>query len=618
MDTVSIENTEVKEAIRYIEDQAYTALLAYREPVRSGEISGAIGNDKYSAKLVRHVLAASSRFAKIDRRWDIEVRYEDKQRTVERVLNEIIAMYGHPMTIPQIALEISSVYERPADYYEPMLQRILADEERYFVTANNQYGLRSWLLEITSDAADEILFDNGIDAEYIQSLEDQAAKVDWTSGCNANIIIDFINNVGNPVDNNALGFFYWRAIGDGFDPIEAFDALFQNDGLIWLSDIKWATKDIINKYDEMLADLADRLVEEIEEAAPASVENAAVEEDIAPTLSLTISERDLDEVSQIVSSKGGGRLPEILENIFEISPRDPVYTVAAEGLSDAMRADPRFIWLGTDRWAMANTIPAYVKEMPEELTIPTFNFETPEGERIDVELDDEGLEGALATEIHNLLVQDVKDCDSITEQEKLPASDFAKCVITKHHKELGTFPLCQIPRKFFPMGPAVIQLTFTSGTKHEDMWLNRETGIIYNMDSWYTDEMPESGAVFELAKTGRQDEYTFTYNNDTDPLAFVGPGRIEDLMALAEEAKEQNLTTYDVMCKIMQDHRKGTPFVTLFTEVNIVRRTTRRLVASILSSYYAFYQRPKSALWQFDEKKENQGFKKAKRKYIRK
>ena len=72
------------------------------------------------------------------------------------------------------------------------------------------------------------------------------------------------------------------------------------------------------------------------------------------------------------------------------------------------------------------------------------------------------------------------------------------------------------------------------------------------------------------------------------------------------------------MNRIMPYHRKGVPFVTLFTEVNIVRRTTRRLVASILSSYYAFYQRPKSALWHFDEKKVDQGFKKAKRKYIRK
>ncbi len=72
------------------------------------------------------------------------------------------------------------------------------------------------------------------------------------------------------------------------------------------------------------------------------------------------------------------------------------------------------------------------------------------------------------------------------------------------------------------------------------------------------------------------------------------------------------------MRRLMPYHRKGVPYVTLFTEVNLVRRTNRRLVASILSSYYAFYQRAKAALWYFDEKKVDQGFKKAKRKYVRK
>jgi hypothetical protein len=38
----------------------------------------------------------------------------------------------------------------------------------------------------------------------------------------------------------------------------------------------------------------------------------------------------------------------------------------------------------------------------------------------------------------------------------------------------------------------------------------------------------------------------------------------------------------------------------------------------VLSSYYAFYQKPNTALWMFDEKKVDQGFKKAKRKYVRK
>ena len=169
-----------------------------------------------------------------------------------------------------------------------------------------------------------------------------------------------------------------------------------------------------------------------------------------------------------------------------------------------------------------------------------------------------------------------------------------------------------------PAGPHLIELTLIGAEKKSDVWVNRDTGLIYGMDKWYAEEMPESGAVFNLEKTSKADELKFVYNNATDPLVFIAPNRIQELDELAAEAQENDLSTFDLMTRIMPYHRKGSAFVTLFTEVNLVRRTTRRLVASILSSYYAFYQKPKSALWHFDVKKEDQGFKKAKRKYVRK
>ena len=58
--------------------------------------------------------------------------------------------------------------------------------------------------------------------------------------------------------------------------------------------------------------------------------------------------------------------------------------------------------------------------------------------------------------------------------------------------------------------------------------------------------------------------------------------------------------------------------MTLWAEVNVIRRTTRRVVASNLASYHAFYQRPPgSDVWIFDERKVTQGRKKTKRKYLR-
>ncbi|MGB9586808.1 MAG: hypothetical protein ACPL7O_01375, partial [Armatimonadota bacterium] len=446
MNNVTFENPIEREAIRYLEDQAYEALLGYKEPVRSAEIVAAIGKDLYSSKLIRHALAASDRFCQIDRRWDLNARYEDKQKPVERILTRIIQNYGRPMTVQQVANELASVYERPTDYYETVAARMLENKTRYFHISGGLYGLREWLLEITSSDEKDIIFDNDLDTSEIETLEKTAAKVNWTSSDIVAIVTKFIDLTKTPVSNKVVDFFLWRAVGDALDPVEVFDKLYHSKELVWFSDSRWAVQSMVDEYDRILVEMADHLAEEIIEEAPQTViEKAEVTEEVAPTLSLTISERDLDEVAQIVSATGEARMPTILETIFEISPREAVYAVAAEGLAEAMRADPRFTWVGTDRWRMTETIPAHVKEVPPELAIPRLYFETLEGEPMEVELEDEGLEGGLDKEIHNPLVQDVGDQDPITELDELPPMDSVRCVLKRHHKRLGTFPLCQIP-----------------------------------------------------------------------------------------------------------------------------------------------------------------------------
>jgi len=69
----------------------------------------------------------------------------------------------------------------------------------------------------------------------------------------------------------------------------------------------------------------------------------------------------------------------------------------------------------------------------------------------------------------------------------------------------------------------------------------------------------------------------------------------------------------------MQEHHSGVDFIRLWSEVNIVRRTSKRLVASLLSGYHCFYarQRGKNWLWRFDANRVDQGFMRQKRKFVR-
>lgn len=618
MNTAVVENKTEAEAIRYLEDQAYVAMLGYKEPVRSGDIGGALENDKYTSKLIRHVLASSPRFTQIDRKWDLEMRYEDKQVPVERVLRELIKTCGRPMLTCQIANELSQVYERPAEYYESYLARVLSDTDKFFRTSDDRYGLSEWLLLVDSDDEEDVIFDNDLSEEQIAALEPQATKAGLGSEAVGTMVAKFVEGMGSAVDHRYLSFFRWRAVGESFDPVAFFEELYHNKNLVWLTAHSWVTKKMADGYDDLLASMADRIAEELMEEAPAeTVQKAEVDEDLPPVLSLTISDADLEEVVSIIKETGESRISTILDRIFEISPRDREYAIASEGLNDAMRTDPRLTWVGTERWRMASTVPDYVSQVPEALAISKLSFETMDGDQIDVEIEDDGLEGGLDKEIHSALVQDVGDEDEVTKKDMAAKGKSVRCVLKAHHHKLGTFPLCQIPKSFFPFGAPLLELTLIDGDTRRNVWANRDTGLMYDMGDWYTDDMPESGAVFELAKTDKPDQFQFVYKDETDPLVFVPQPRVEELLDLSAEAGDK-YSVYELMQRIIGHHTKGVPFVTLFTEVNLVRRTSRRMVASILSSYYAFYQRGKSALWLVDEKKVDQGFKKAKRKYIRK
>ena len=77
------------------------------------------------------------------------------------------------------------------------------------------------------------------------------------------------------------------------------------------------------------------------------------------------------------------------------------------------------------------------------------------------------------------------------------------------------------------------------------------------------------------------------------------------------------MATFDIACEILAHYPKGIDFVQYMSEVNIVRRVTRRKLASILSNYYCFVQKPGQPLWRFDAKKRDLGTDRAKRKYIK-
>ncbi|MBC8103654.1 MAG: hypothetical protein H7Z41_13845 [Cytophagales bacterium] len=187
-----------------------------------------------------------------------------------------------------------------------------------------------------------------------------------------------------------------------------------------------------------------------------------------------------------------------------------------------------------------------------------------------------------------------------------------------HHKDIGTFPLCQVLDGFFPGDAPVVEIVVRdpSGTAH-DVVVNNEVRLAFNLFGLYEFLEADSGAAFLLHKTARPYEFRFEPVED-EARAFIPSQRMGELLALREQAEEGgDMATFDIACEVLAHYPKGLDFVEAITEVNVVRRVTRRKLASILSNYYCFVQKAGQDQWRFDAKKRELGTDRAKRKYLK-
>jgi hypothetical protein len=185
------------------------------------------------------------------------------------------------------------------------------------------------------------------------------------------------------------------------------------------------------------------------------------------------------------------------------------------------------------------------------------------------------------------------------------------------HRELGTFPLSQIPTGWIEADPTVQEIILIDPAGRQlQCWANMQARLIFGLIDWFYEQQVESGSVFSLTKTPKPNVFEFAWLDQTDPVVYITSQRMEELRTL--QAESEAMSTLEILQTVMTHWPKGADFLTLLWEVSVVRRSSRRLVASLLSSYACFYQRSGSPVWHYDAKKVEQGFDKSKRKFVQK
>jgi hypothetical protein len=606
----------------FLTQKLYQAIVAHGEPAKLADIQKSLEDDSISLGLIKQGLVNHpQRFVQVDRRWDVSTRYLDRQRPAIKILEEILTTFGSPMAAWDAAHELGLVFHRSTEGQQNTAERLLTSSATFFPVlagTETKYGLSSWLLDVQDSykTNDDLLFFNFLPSDALKPFE--SLSLDWETdpAVSASKVIAATSGKPAIVDNRLLLALAYIKVGDDFEARSMYSAFLKAEDLVALPGHRWTNTAGLTQLRDQFRKLGQAIAEN-------PVEDETEAETAVP---LSVTEQDLTEIERILndSTEKAVHAVELLDQLYETSPGDPTFDVDIQTLAAALNlASDKFEWVGYDSYRPIDTLPPFIGQVPESLQFPVVPLvETPEGEVQDQMIEDEGFERGLEREILSPFAQDVNDQEpaehTIWPNGETAASESVRLVLKAHHKEIFTFPLVQIPSGFIALEPKVVEITLRdiSGRSYQ-AFADNETQLLYGLGLFdlYADVIADSGAVITLQKTSTPGEFLFINKNETDPEIYITPERLQFLQDYRAEIESgPSAATYDLVKYILEHSNAAMTFLSILTELNVIRRVRRRQLASILSAWSGFSVRAGS--WTFDAKKAVQGFNKSKRKYM--
>lgn len=573
------------------------------EVVKPSEISEQLTDKGVSLATVRSLLASNpDRFAYNERRWIPAARLSSHGRPFTQALKAMVARFGAPMPVGLATIELSRTLGRHEDDVENTIRRITENDDTIFLTRDDHVVLAESVFAASDESPERAFALYGVSQIEVEEVQKALADFDWR---HEDAIVLALEKTA-PVSVKALGAAAWAALNPP-DPKshhlyhwKAFNAeLLSVPGFVASVDGKLYPETETKTWLATAAKLAENLdaVIEVEDAAP-----------------LELKAEDIDTcVHAVLDAEESVTATKLLETKFEVTPSVKTFPDDLQNVQNALNADSRVWWVGGDRYRKPDSAPDFVETIPEPFYFVQTELTQEDGEPVDVTLSDEGLSSSLRKLIVHPLATDVLDEEILAAPKTMPEQ--LRLVLKPAHRELGTFPMSQFPTGWFTTDPNLQELIFVNPQGEElQVWLNHKCRLLFNLFDWWLDQPVESGAVFQLAKTNKPNVFEFEWLEGTDPVVYISNQRIEELREIA--GASEGKSTFELLREVMAHWPKGADFLTVLWELNVVRRTSRRMLASILSSYVCFYQRSGSPVWHYDHKKVEQGFDKSKKKFI--
>jgi hypothetical protein len=598
-------------AVQYLEDLIFDLMLNTGQAAKSREIAGELEETvKLHPKFIRKILYYSDRFDMEDRRWNLALRTAI-QLPFEGAIEYALRSYGKPMSLRAVHNEMALVQRRPVDFFDHLLLDTLKTRTKYWETPDNLWCLREWLLDTSHKDPDRSFLQNFfLDAAEVRPVVDDMLDTRMSADqAPIEMAIKLIRRAGQPVPNKILSYVLWRLRDGDLDPVALLQDCRQEERMLAVSGLSWGLTEFIADYHKELKRLSRRAEKEHE------AEWAEEEEPEGPII---ITPADLEEVYKYLRRRKKPQPASVLaEAVFEYGPGSRRSQEAVDTLMSGIALDSRFVRVGSQTWALPEMKPKQTDKVPAALLpVPVAEGD----EEADAELDDEGLESVLASWVHDPRYENFGEEPEIDIGPEQQPTDELRYILLYDHWKAGTLKVRVCDRRFYPSESDLVCASFIDKetSKAYPVWLSYTTSLLYELGDWYAARKLMPGAVFTVTPGSMPDEFVVSYEDEVDPYVALTDDRIKALNKVRREAAKNDWSVLQIMQRVVPDHEKGLPFMALWAEVNVARRTTRRVVASNLASYHCFYQRPaNSDIWVFDERKVTQGRKKTKRKYLR-
>jgi len=609
--TKKADKTDKSFAVQHLEDLIFDMMLNTGQAAQSREIASALEETvKLHPKFIRKILYCSDRFDNEDRRWNLALRLAT-HLSFEGSLEFTLRSYGKPMSLQALQNEMALIHRRTVDFFDDLLLETLQSRPKYWQTPDGLWALADWLLDTSESDPDRCFLRNFfLEAADIRPIVDGLLETHMSIDQPATeMAVKLIRRTEEPIANKILSYALWHLRHGDLDPVEFYQSCRQEPRLLMMSGAMWGLHELIESWDQELKRLSRRAEKE------EGVEWAEEEEPEGPVV---ITPADLEEVYKFLRRKKAPQPATALsEAVFEYSPTSRRFQESVDGLISGLALDSRFVRVGRQTWALPEMMPKHTDKVPPAL----LSLPVPQGEdETDAELDDEGLEPALISWVHDPRYEDFGEEQEVDIGPEQQPTDELRYILLYDHWKAGTLKVRVCDRRFYPSEADLICATFVDkeSGKSYPVWMSYTTSLLYEIGDWYAAREVTPGAVFVLTPGAAADEFSISFPGEMDPLVTLTEDRISELLKAKRDATKEDWSVLKIMERLGSAHKKGFPFMTLWAEVNVVRRTTRRVVASNLASYHAFFQRPPgSDVWIFDERKITQGRKKTKRKYLR-